>query len=139
MGSHILYEDDIMTQFGLVSIRDFETEDNPYSESGEEVVFLPGHLFVAARGDAEGEVHVEARVGECDVPGVRAVFDGVMAFQSSFMCITGAVDPDEETIRLPRPGEWNVKVYVHGFPRPSRVVIFFDLGEWLGSGGTLAD
>ncbi|MFC9847318.1 hypothetical protein ACFWFF_09730 [Streptomyces sp. NPDC060223] len=140
MASHMLYSEDISNQFGLVSIRDFETEDQPNAESGEEeVMALPGHLFVATRSDTEGDVRVEVHVGECDIPDVRVVFDGSMVFRSSFLCITGAVDPDEETFPLPRTGEWGIRVYVYDSPRPSRVFVFLDSGEWLASGGTLPD
>lgn len=140
MASYVLYADEILNQFGLLSIRDFETEDQPNVESGEEeVVALPGNLFVATRSDTEGEVRVELRLGECDIPEARIVFDGSMVFQSSFMCITGVVDPDEETFPLPRSGEWKVRVYVHGTPHPSCVMVFLDSGEWLAAGGDVPD
>ncbi|MER6131036.1 hypothetical protein [Streptomyces sp. NPDC001815] len=140
MASRIIYVDDILNEFGLVSTRDFETEDQPDVESGEEeLVALPGNVFVATRSDTEGEVRVEVRIGECDVPDARIVFDGSMVFQSPFMCITGVVDPDEESLLLPRTGEWKVRVYVHGYPHPSRVMVHLELSEWLASGGTLEE
>ncbi|QYX77907.1 hypothetical protein [Streptomyces akebiae] len=140
-GSRIVYSDVFLSQFGLISIRDFETEDQPEVESGEEeIVSLPGNIFVATRTDMQGEVRVEIHVGECvNRPDSRLIFDGSMTFRSSWMCVTGVVDPDEETLRLPRSGEWKIKVYVQGSPRPDGVTVFLDKHEWLTAGGVLPE
>ncbi|MBZ3907540.1 hypothetical protein [Streptomyces griseiscabiei] len=138
MESRIVYSDGFLNQFGMISIRDFETEDQPTAETGEEeVISLPGNLFVATRTDMQGEVQVEIHVGECVDLDARLIFDGSMTFRSSWLCITGVVDPDEETLRLPRSGEWKIKVLVQGSPRPSRVMVFLDSREWLTAGGVL--
>jgi hypothetical protein len=131
--SELVWSDTIPTQFGLISIRDFETADHPYVETGQEaVISTPGHVFVASQTDTDGDVAVAVRVGEPDIPGLRLVFDGVMHFNSSSLCVVAPADPDEKTVAIPAPGMWKVKIGVEGDPAHA-IAIFFDPTEWAGS------
>ncbi|WP_448319043.1 hypothetical protein [Streptomyces sp. CO7] len=117
-------------QYGLVSIRDFGTTDNPVAETGEEaVIFSPRKTYVATRPDTDGDVRVEVWLGD---PGPahghgREVLDAEMEFTSGIVCVVDPVDPDSETVRLPRAGRWRTRVRVQGAPRPHTVSVF--LGE----------
>lgn len=130
--SRLIASFSISSQFGLVSIRDLDTEDQPTAETGEEdFLFLPGHLFVATRNDSAGEVQVDVMTGgEEAAPGRRKLIDEVMRFPSSVISITDAVDPDRESVRLPKAGEWRVRIYVEGHPRPHRVILVLDEDSW---------
>lgn len=131
--SELVWSDAIPTQFGLISIRDFGTEDHPSVETGEEVVVpTPGHIFVASQTDTDGDVSVAVRVGDPDIPGHRLVFDGVMHFNSSSLCVVAPTEPDEKTVAIPAPGVWKVKICVEG-DSPHSIAIFFDPTEWAGS------
>ncbi|MGW3401849.1 hypothetical protein [Streptomyces zhihengii] len=129
--SHLVYQTEIWAQFGLISIRDFETEDNPVAITGEEeVVAAPGHIFVSARPDLEGEVSIEVHVGEPDITDARLVFNDTMTFASTALCITDPTVPDEESMQIPHPGRFAVKIFTIGTPNPGRVLICFDPDEW---------
>lgn len=129
--SRILHTRVVSPFWGLVSIRDFDTADYPTGGTGEEEIqVLPGHIYVATQSDTDGDVPVEIRVGEVDVPGLRTVFDGTLSVNSGVLCVTAPAMEDEETFHLPRPGEWSVKIAVRGDPRPTFVALFLDLKEW---------
>lgn len=125
-----IWSQSILTQYGLVSIRDFDTEDEPEVEE-----FLPGHVYVATRTDTDGKVAIDVAIGEPKETDMRTVIEEVMTFESGILCITAPTIPDEETVRLPRPGQWAVKICVRGEPRPDWVGIYFSEREWREAGG----
>ncbi|MFC9184959.1 hypothetical protein ACFTZJ_30495 [Streptomyces globisporus] len=86
-------------QAGIVSFRDFGTDDYPVIETGEEdFLFLPGSLTVMGESDADVNVEVHA--------GWKA-----MIFASGVLSVSEPEDPDEVSLQLPRAGEWKVRVY----------------------------
>lgn len=124
-GREPLWAGHLTAQYGLVSLRDFGTTDNPVAETGEEaVVFSPGKLYVATRLDTEGDVRIEVRLGDPAPGSGREVLDAAMEFSSGIVCVADPVDPDSETLRLPRAGRWRTRVRVRGEPRPHTVAVF---------------
>ncbi|SMF06083.1 hypothetical protein SAMN02745830_01374 [Streptomyces sp. Amel2xC10] len=99
--------------------------------TGEEsYVFLPGHALISTRGDTQGDVLVDLMIGEQGLSDAALLFEEVMRFSSGVVSVSDVVDPDEETLELPRPGDWRVKVYVKGRPWPDRVFVVFDERQW---------
>lgn len=126
-----LYSISMSSKGGLVSIRDFGTFDHPEVVTGEEeVLFLPSHMMVWTRPDGEGDVLIEVRADGFDGSGMRRVIAAVMTFHSSIMSISEATDPEEETLRLPRAGDWRISVYAAGEPYAHTVVVVLDEKQW---------
>ncbi|MEU3553795.1 hypothetical protein [Streptomyces fragilis] len=120
-----LWADHFRAQYALISIRDLGTTDNPVAGTGEEeVVFSPGKVYVATRPDVDGDVRVELWAEEPDALRGREVLNAVMEFESGIVCVADPVDPDGETVRLPRAGRWRTRVRVQGEPRPHTVSVF---------------
>ncbi|GAA2469693.1 hypothetical protein ACFPFX_35160 [Streptomyces mauvecolor] len=136
--SGLVFTRSLSTQHGLVAFHDYETEDYPIGSGGEvDSVSLPGSIFATARNDPVGDVEARVYVGEPDMPNGRLVLDRTMVFQSSFLSITRVGDFEEEDVKLPRPGSWNVRVFVEGTPHPHTVALCFDEAEWTAAGGEI--
>ncbi|GHB54810.1 hypothetical protein GCM10010331_48160 [Streptomyces xanthochromogenes] len=128
----------LSTQHGLVAFQDYETEDNPVAETGNEVtISLPGKIFVATQNDSAGDVEARVYVGEPNMPNGRLVLEHAMVFRSSFLSITRIGDFEEEDLFMPRTGKWNVRVFVEGKPHPHTVALCLDEAEWLAAGGEI--
>ncbi|WP_369146614.1 hypothetical protein [Streptomyces sp. R44] len=127
----VVYHDEWGAQYGLVTVRDFGTEEAPTFDSGEEeYVFLPSNLILAVRPDTEGDVTVEVRVGGADFAGHELLLEARMMFSSSVVVITTPTYVDEESLHLPRAGSWAVKVWVNSRPRPDSVILTLEPSEW---------
>ncbi|MER5477738.1 hypothetical protein ABT026_12300 [Streptomyces sp. NPDC002734] len=121
----LLWADHFSAQYGLISIRDFGTTDNPVAATGEEeVISSPGKTYVATRSDTDGDVRVELWLGDPEPGHGREVLDAEMEFVSGIVSVADPVDPDSETVRLPRAGRWRTRVRVQGVPRPHTVSVF---------------
>ncbi|GAA3578849.1 hypothetical protein [Streptomyces osmaniensis] len=131
--SQLLWAEDVYTQFPMVSVRDFGTEDYPVAETGEEeVIHTPGQIYIASRSDVDGDVRVEVWLGAPDPERGRNVLDSVMTFSSGIMCVSAPAEEDQESLRLPTPGNWRVRVCVEGEPRPHTVSLFLQPEEQAG-------
>lgn len=127
--SECVFRDIIQT--GLVAFRDLGTADQPRVVSGEEdILFLPGHLVVVGRSDRD--IQVEVRVGGGDLSGAQRVFGGVMNFRSGVLSVSEPESPDEESLRLPRCGSWNVQVYLRSAPEREELYFILDAAQWIG-------
>lgn len=127
----VVYRDEWGAQYGLVTVRDFGTEEAPTFDDGEEdYVFLPSNLILAVQPDTEGDVAVEVRVGGADFVGHELLLEAQMVFTSSVMVITTPTYVDEESLHLPRAGSWTIKVWVNSRPRPNSVILVLEPSEW---------
>ncbi|MGQ4449698.1 hypothetical protein ACN6LK_000205 [Streptomyces griseus] len=116
-------------QAGIVSFRDFGTDDYPVIETGEEdFLFLPGSLTVM--GESDADVNVEVYTGWKVVPGAELLFDGTMIFASGVLSVSEPEDPDEVSLQLPRAGEWRVRVYRRQQLDSQDVYYVFDRNQW---------
>jgi hypothetical protein len=133
--NRLLWTENVSTQYSLLSIRDFGTSDYPVAETGEEdVVYTPGQIYVATRSDVDGEVRVEVWLGTPSPDSGCGVLDSVMNFSSGIMCVSAPAEEDEESLQLPEPGAWRVRVCVQGEPEPHSVYLFLQ-PEQVENGG----
>jgi hypothetical protein len=115
-----------------VSIRDFGTLDYPEGNPEEEgVVASSGHIYVPTRSDSDGQVNIEISAGATMPENSRLVYEGILTLESGVLCVTPPAMEDEETLHMPRPGDWSVRIAVRGEPRADFVAIVFDEGQWL--------
>ncbi|MEU3792549.1 hypothetical protein AB0F07_22555 [Streptomyces fructofermentans] len=129
--SEFLCRTSLSSQGGWASIRDMGTTDAPTSDTGEEdFLFLPGNTYIAVRPDSEGEASVEIRVGEPDRDDCSLLVEKVLNIKSGVISVSDVVVQDEETLRLPRSGEWTMSFYVAGEPSVREVVVFLKEQEW---------
>ncbi|MFI0895205.1 hypothetical protein [Streptomyces sp. NPDC020983] len=117
-----------------IAIGDFETVDTPQWQSGEEsLVSSSSGFLIGTIDDPDGDVEVEMRRGDVDVPDVRVVFEGVLSCPSGIVSATGPTDDRQETLLLPGRGDWSVRIAVRGRDRPDYVAVFFDQQEWVAA------
>lgn len=99
---------------GTAAFRDFDTADQPTARTGgEELFHLPGHLAVPERLDRD--VRAEVRVGGDDGLARRG---------------SEVASPDEKSVRLPRPGDRNVRAYPRETPRCAETHLALDPARW---------
>ena len=114
-----------------IALGDYRSTDVPEWRSGDEpLVTSPSCFLIATIDGLYGDVEVELRVGGVDVSHVRVVFEGVFTCLSGIVSATGPADDREETLLLPRRGDWTVRIAVRGQDRPDYVAVFFDQEEW---------
>ncbi|MFJ5610628.1 hypothetical protein ACIQCJ_14725 [Streptomyces sp. NPDC093221] len=114
-----------------IMVRDFGTSDAPEWETGDEpLAWFPGSFMIGTVDDTDGDVTVEVRLGAADTPGARTIFDGIFSCTSGIVSIMTPTEYDNETLRLPRAGDWKMRIAVKGAERPDYVAIIFDDKEW---------
>ncbi|MGW3044376.1 hypothetical protein ACWC9T_31010 [Kitasatospora sp. NPDC001159] len=123
--STLLSSVEVTSLWGLVSIRDFGTDDYPQTDDGE-YDCLPGHgqIYVSTRTDSDGDVEVRIHLGEAAPADMRVIYDGPMDFKSGVISVTPPAMEDRETVILPSAGIWRVVVAVSGGSRPDLVCLY---------------
>jgi hypothetical protein len=124
----------VVPGYNQIAIQDFEATSEPEWESGDESVAWvrdnPDCFFVGTIDDLDGDVLVEMRVGNVDVPGARQIFEGNFQSSSGIVSVSGPTDDRVESFLLPRRGPWKIRIAVSGAERPNGVAVFFAQEEW---------
>jgi hypothetical protein len=129
--STLIYEDSVWAEHCLVAVNNFDTRETPDWDHGDgSVAACSQSIYVVVRPDWYGDVTVQVRVGEVDLPGVRTVFEGVLSVTSGIISILSPVAGDEESVVLPRAGDWFVRIAVQGEPYTDFLAVFLDSGQW---------
>lgn len=130
--SVVLASATVAPDFHQIAVADFDSDDVPEWETGEEpLVWSPGCFLISTIDSADGNVELDMRVGDVDVPGVRVVFEGTFHCSSGIVSATGPVDYPRKTFLLPRRGRWTIRIAVRNSgASPDYVAFFFDREEW---------
>ncbi|HEY6289996.1 MAG TPA: hypothetical protein VI455_00315 [Terriglobia bacterium] len=89
----------------------------------ERVVATAQSILVATRGDQDGDVTIEVRVGPADPTWGELVFDGELNCPTPKLVVGSSLANVLATVDLGQAGWVPVKVYVDPAEAPSRVTV----------------
>ncbi len=106
----------VMPFYNQVMIGDHKETAVPEWDSttrGSGVSASETSLLVSTCNDQDGHVIVDVRAGNIAGEYGRLVFDGTLRIDSQTLAIGSVTSEPSRGLYFPRPGEWQVKVYVN--------------------------
>jgi hypothetical protein len=129
MANRLLVRIPVIPFHNQVSIGDYKETSVPEWDSAghtKGVVASDSHLLVATCNDADSHVVVDVYAGEPSERHDNLIFDGTLRVDSQALTIRSVTVDPSRILLLPRPGTWQVKVFVDPERQARHVTMFIE-------------